>query len=227
MNFVWQVLRIVLIDLVLSGDNAVVIGMAAHRLPRVQRKRAILIGGGAAIVLRIALTAVASFLLTFQGLQVLGGLLLIWIGFKLLRQEEETHEGIRAAASMSGAIVTILIADFVMSLDNVLGVAGASQGSTELLIFGLILSMTILMFLGNLVANLINRLWWLAYIGSGVIAWTGGLMIFEDKFVLNRWPQYHGTPAYAFAGLITIGTLGFAHWFHRIRADKGTDTLGR
>jgi len=220
MNFVWQVLRIVLIDLVLSGDNAVVIGMAAHRLPPLQRKRAIVIGGVAAIVLRVALTAVASFLLTYRGLQLAGGLLLIWIGFKLLRQEEETHEGVRAAASMAGAVITILVADFVMSLDNVLGVAGASQGSTQLLIFGLILSMTILMFLGNLVANLINKLWWLAYIGSGVIAWTGGVMIFEDKYVLNRWPQYHGTPSYALAGLITLGTLGFAHWFHRVRSEE-------
>jgi len=219
MNFFWQVLRIVLIDLVLSGDNAVVIGMAAHRLPTVQRKKAILIGGGAAIVLRVALTAVASILLTFKGLQLAGGLLLIWIGFKLLRQEEESHSGVKAAASMSGAISTILIADFIMSLDNVLGVAGASQGSTRLLVFGLIFSMTILMFLGNLVANLINRLWWLAYVGSGVIAWTGGAMIFEDKFVLDRLPQYEGTPGYALAGLITIATLGFAHWFHRVRKD--------
>jgi len=218
MSFVWQVLRIVLIDLVLSGDNAVVIGMAAHRLPSNQRKQAIAIGGAAAIVLRVCLTAVASFLLTYRGLQLGGGLLLIWIGFKLLRQEEESHEGVKAAASMTGAIVTILVADFVMSLDNVLGVAGASEGSTKLLIFGLILSMTILMFLGNLVANLINRLWWLAYIGSGVIAWTGGVMIFEDKFVLERFPQYHGAPGYALAGLITLGTLGFAHWFHRVRS---------
>ena len=87
---------------------------------------------------------------------------------------------------MSGAIATILVADFIMSLDNVLGVAGASEGNLGLLMFGLIFSMAILMFLGSLVADLINRLWWLAYVGSGVIAWTGAAMIFEDPFVQTR-----------------------------------------
>ncbi|HLQ77261.1 MAG TPA: TerC family protein, partial [Terriglobia bacterium] len=176
MDFLSQILRIVIIDLVLSGDNAVVIGMAAHRLPPAQRRKAILFGGGAAIVLRITLTAVAAFLLTLKGLQLAGGVLLLWIGFKLLKQEEESHEGVKVAGSMKEAVITILIADFVMSLDNVLGVAGASHGSAELLIFGLVLSMGILMFMGNLVANLINRMWWLAYAGSAVIAWTGGRM---------------------------------------------------
>lgn len=217
MDFVSQVIRIVIIDLVLSGDNAVVIGMAAHRLSPEQRKKAILFGGSAAIGLRIALTAIASFLLTLKGLQLGGGILLLWIGFKLLKQEEESHEGIKAAASMREAITTILIADFVMSLDNVLGVAGASHGSTELLIFGLALSMGILMFMGNIVANLINKLWWLAYVGSGVIAWTGGLMIFEDKFVTSRWEWTTGTVAHVCAAVLTLPTLSVAHWYHRIR----------
>ena len=220
MEFFWQILNIVIIDLVLSGDNAVVIGMAAHRLAPAQRKKAIMLGGGAAIALRVALTAVAAFLLRQKGLQLGGGLLLLWIGFKLLKQEEESHEGIKVAGSMKEAVITILIADFVMSLDNVLGVAGASHGSMELLIFGLVLSMGILMFLGNLVANLINRMWWLAYLGSGVIAWTGGLMIFEDKFVSERWEWTHGPVAYISAAVITVLTLGFAHWFHRIRNER-------
>jgi len=217
MDFLSQILRIVIIDLVLSGDNAVVIGMAAHRLPPAQRRKAILFGGGAAIVLRITLTAVAAFLLTLKGLQLAGGVLLLWIGFKLLKQEEESHEGVKVAGSMKEAVITILIADFVMSLDNVLGVAGASHGSAELLIFGLVLSMGILMFMGNLVANLINRMWWLAYAGSAVIAWTGGRMVFEDKFVTGRWEWTHGTVANVSAAVITLLTLAFAHWFHRVR----------
>jgi len=217
MDFLSQILRIVIIDLVLSGDNAVVIGMAAHRLPPAQRRKAILVGGGAAIVLRITLTAVAAFLLTLKGLQLAGGVLLLWIGFKLLKQEEESHEGVKVAGSMKEAVITILIADFVMSLDNVLGVAGASHGSAELLIFGLVLSMGILMFMGNLVANLINRMWWLAYAGSAVIAWTGGRMVFEDKFVTGRWEWTHGTVANVSAAVITLLTLAFAHWFHRVR----------
>jgi YjbE family integral membrane protein len=218
MEFLSQVLRIVIIDLVLSGDNAVVIGMAAHRLAPLQRKKAIVLGGSAAIVLRIVLTAIAAFMLTLKGLQLAGGMLLLWIGFKLLKQEEESQEGIKAAGSMKEAVVTICVADFVMSLDNVLGVAGASHGSAKLLAFGLVLSMGILMFLGNMVASLINKIWWLAYAGSGVIAWTGGRMVFEDKFVSSRWEWTHGLAAqHLAAAIITLLTLMFAHWFHRIR----------
>jgi YjbE family integral membrane protein len=210
MDFVWQLLRIVVIDLVLSGDNAVVIGMAAHRLEPRQRKAAILIGGGAAIVLRITLTAIAALLLQLKGLQVLGGLLLLWIAFKLLRQEEEGGDGVKAAGSMAGAITTILIADFIMSLDNVLGVAGASEGHLGLLMFGLVLSMAILMFMGNLVADLINKAWWLAYVGCAVIAWTAAQMILEDPIVESRL-QLAKIVVYTISTLITAGTLSLAH----------------
>ena len=217
MHFISSVLRIVIIDLVLSGDNAVVIGMAAHRLEQRQRRTAILIGGGAAIVLRIALTAIAAMLMQLSGLRLVGGLLLIWIGFKLLAEEEKSHEGIKVAGNMREAIVTILVADFIMSTDNVLGVAGASQGSITLLLFGLVLSMAILMFMGSIVADLINKFWWLAYLGSGVIAWTGAMMIFEDPVVHRRIDWFHGTVAYMAAAAVTGATLFFAHWFHRVR----------
>jgi len=214
MNFLSQVLKIVIIDLVLSGDNAVVIGMAAHRLEPRQRRFAILFGGGAAIALRIALTAIAAFLLQLRGLQAAGGLLLLWIAIKLLKQEEESHEGIRSAATMKGAIATILLADFIMSLDNVLGVAGASEGNVGLLLFGLVLSMGILMFVGSMVADLINRLWWLAYVGSAVIAWTGSSMIFEDPLVHVRI-AVDGILYYLVCSAIVIVTLLLAHWLHR------------
>src|SRR5215472_2314990 len=116
MQFALAILSIVFINLVLSGDNAVVIGMAAHRLAPEQRRRAILIGGGAAIALRIVLTVVATLLLELSGVGLVGGLLLIWIGFSLLKEEEEAAEGTRPAASMREAIITILIADVIMSL---------------------------------------------------------------------------------------------------------------
>ncbi|PYS40836.1 MAG: hypothetical protein DMG14_09295 [Acidobacteria bacterium] len=217
MNFFYSVVRIVVIDLVLSGDNAVVIGMAAHRLPLRQRKQAILIGGGAAIVLRIGLTAIAALLLRTRGLQLVGGLLLIWIAFKLLKEEEESHEGVKPAASMREAILTILIADFVMSTDNVLGVAGASQGDVVLLLFGLVLSMAILMWFGSIVANLINRFVWLSYVGAAVIAWTGAVMIFEDPIVVSRAAWLSRSVVYASAATITVAVTAFAHWFHRVR----------
>jgi YjbE family integral membrane protein len=217
MHFLTSLLRIVIIDLALSGDNAVVIGMAAHRLPPKQRRQAILIGGGAAIGLRIVLTIIAAFLLLVPGLELVGGLLLIWIGFRLLEQEEESHEGIKVASNMKEAVTTILVADFIMSTDNVLGVAGASEGNVALLLFGLMLSMAILMFMGNLVADLLNRFWWLAYVGSGVIAWTGTLMVIKDPLIGRYLPFLLRVNEYVFAVFITIGTLAAAHWYHRVR----------
>ena len=217
MHFLASLVRIVIIDLALSGDNAVVIGMAAHRLPPKQRKTAILIGGAAAIALRIILTIIAAFLLLVPGLELVGGLLLIWIGFRLLEQEEETHEGVKVASTMKEAVVTILVADFIMSTDNVLGVAGASEGNIALLFFGLVLSMAILMFMGNLVAELLNRFWWLAYVGSGVIAWTGTLMFIKDPLIGRYLPFLLRVNANVYAVAITIATLAAAHWYHRVR----------
>ncbi len=217
MHYLYSIFRIIIIDLVLSGDNAVVIGMAAHRLPPKQRKLAILFGGGAAIALRISLTAIAAVLLRIAGLQLVGGGLLIWIAFKLLKAEEESHEGIKVAASMREAIMTILIADFIMSLDNVLGVAGAAEGDLSLLLFGLVFSMAILMWMGSVVANLINRFGWLSYIGAAVIAWTGAMMIFEDPFLIQRAAWLTRSMAYGSAAVVTIAVTLFAHWFHRVR----------
>jgi YjbE family integral membrane protein len=219
MHFLASLIRIIIIDLALSGDNAVVIGMAAHRLPPKQRKTAILIGGAAAIGLRIILTIIAAFLLLVPGLELVGGLLLIWIGFRLLEQEEESHEGIKVAATMKEAITTILIADFIMSTDNVLGVAGASEGNIGLLFFGLALSMAILMFMGNLVADLLNRFWWLAYVGSGVIAWTGTVMVIKDPLIGRYLPVLLRLNVYVYAVAVTIATLAAAHWYHRSGID--------
>ena len=216
-HLVYSVSRIILINLFLSGDNAVVIGMAAHRLPQPQRRLAILTGGTVAIVLRVILTVVAAMLLEISGLQLVGGALLVWIAFKLLKEEEESKEGLSVAASMREAIITILVADLIMSLDNVLGVAAASEGDLRLLVFGLILSMAIVIWMGALVANLINRFWWLSYFGAAVIAWTGAIMLFEDRLILDRAAWLTQPIAYTSAAVITIAVTAFAHWFHRVR----------
>ena len=219
-----RALEIVLIDLVLSGDNAVVIGVAAHPLPRRQRGLAILLGGGAAILLRIVLTGGAALLLELPAVRLLGGLLLLWIAFKLLAQQAEQAEGVKAAATLPAAVATILIADLIMSLDNVLGVAAVSGGDLALLVFGLAVSMAIVMVGGGVLAELIDRLWWLAYLGSGVVAWTGIDMVQDDSLLALQAPS---TVRLAIDVLVTLGVVGLAHWFHRRPAHpSGAPELG-
>ena len=214
MEFLAAILSIVLINLVLSGDNAIVIGMAAHRLPPRQRRMAIVVGGAAAVGLRVVLTAVAAWLLTIPAVKAVGGVLLLWIAYGLLKQEEETSEGVKVATTMRGAIMTILLADLIMSLDNVLGVAAASRGDVGLLIFGLAGSMLIVMLGGGLIAELLNRLWWLAYVGSGVIAWTGAELFLGDPFVEQAIAMPRAAELLVTA-LVTVATLAVAHYFHR------------
>ncbi|MCL5960912.1 MAG: YjbE family putative metal transport protein [Chloroflexi bacterium] len=216
MELLTGLLSISLIDVILSGDNAIVIGMAAHRLHGRQRTLAIVLGGGAAIVLRIALTAVATFLLRVPALQLVGGLLLLWIGFKLLKEEEEAQGHVSEATGLVSALSTILVADFVMSTDNILAVAARADGDLFLLLFGLGLSIPLLMFAGGIVAELMNRLQWLVYVGSGLIAWTGGEMIVKDKFfheavVATQMPSISNW----FPAVTLVFVLGLAHWYHR------------
>lgn len=225
MEWASAIVTIVLIDLVLSGDNAVVIGMAAHRLPPRQRRVAIIFGGAAAIVLRMALTSVATVLLVLPGLRQIGGILLLGIAFKLLKEEEESTEGVKQAVSFRGAVLTILVADFVMSLDNILGVAAAARGNVPLLVGGLALSMAILMVGGSVVAALMNRLAWLTYVGAAGIAWTGAEMALRDT---------HGGPVVplpdmalsALAVIVVGATLALAHYFHRWRPRRQRTVSG-
>ena len=174
--------NIIIIDLILSGDNAVVIGMAARKLPPEQRKKAIVFGAGAAVLLRATLTAVAAYLLNIPLLMTIGGILLIGIAVKLLIEEDDGVD-IHAGDSLKSAIKTIIIADIVMSLDNVLAVAGASHGNVFLVLFGLALSIPIIMWGSNIIANLLNKLPWLLYVGAAVLGFTGGQLIVEDPFI--------------------------------------------
>jgi YjbE family integral membrane protein len=218
MEFWSAVASIVLIDLVLSGDNALVIGMAARGLATRQRRQAIVAGGIAAAVLRIALTAVAALLLGIPGLRAVGGLLLLWIAFRLLKKDEG-HGSERAAGSLRQAVLTILVADVVMSLDNVLGVAGASHGDLMLLLFGLALSVAVLMVGGSLVASLVNRFWWLTYLGSAVIAWTGAGLVLEDE-ALARVVDVPSWVELPVTVLVVLAVLVAAHWVHVVRPGR-------
>ncbi len=189
-DFLVRFLSITLIDLALSGDNAIVIGMAAASLPRQKRKWAILGGSGIAIVLRIVLTGVATFLMTIPLISAVGGLVLFWVVWKLLKVEvpEESGEGgkARETKNLRQAIILIVTADFMMSLDNVIAVAGTAHGNVLLIIIGLIISMPLLMVTGGAISMLIDKFKWLVYLGAAVISFTAVRMIFEDKFIESK-----------------------------------------
>jgi YjbE family integral membrane protein len=189
-EFITGFLQIVIIDLTLSGDNAIVIGMAAASLPRNRRTQAIVMGGACAILLRIVLTLFAAWLIKIPLLSAIAGAVLFWVAWKLLKmdvhsresQEERKH---RSANNFKQAIVIILTADFMMSLDNVLSVAGAAHGSYLLLIIGLLISMPLLMTTGSLVSRLIDKFRWIPLLGALIVCYVGMEMILTDRFLVK------------------------------------------
>jgi YjbE family integral membrane protein len=202
-------LKIVWINIILSGDNAVVIALAARSLPPVQQRKAIFWGSGAAVVLRIALTVVAAKLLQMSFLQIVGGLLLLWIGVQLLSDEEEGEGHAKEHGSLMAAVRTILIADLVMSLDNVIAVAAAAKGDTTLLILGLAISIPLVIFGSTLMIRLMERFPIIVTFGAALIGWVGGETIVSDvalKSVLVDMPWIHY--AAAAAGAILVVGLG-------------------
>jgi len=211
-------LQIIMIDLVLSGDNAVVIAMAARSLPEQQQKRAIFWGGAAAIVLRIIITAVVAIALKIPLLQLGGGVLLCWIAVKLLAGGEEESANVKAANSLRDAVLTIVMADFVMSLDNMLAVGGASHGSLVLLLMGLIVSMGVIMFASSYIAKAMNKLPWLVYVGVGILAWTAGGMIMEDRWLHRVFTPSHAVTLAAQAVLVAV-LLGAGYLLNRRHAE--------
>ena len=215
-ELIGPILSIVVIDLVLSGDNAVVIGMAARRLSEVNRRRAIIFGGAGAIGLRVLFTAMAALLLGVPYLQAIGGVLLLWIAYRLLRPEDHGAH-VSEASSLAEAIRTIILADVVMSLDNILAVGGAAHGDVRLLLFGLILSIPIILFGSELVARLLGRFPILVYVGAFVLIQTAIGMIFEDDVVHDRW-QATTLEISLITVVATVAIVALAWWIQRSRA---------
>jgi YjbE family integral membrane protein len=182
LDLLTSILAIIFINVILSGDNALVIGMASRTLPAKQRRMAIILGGAGAIVLRIVFTAVAALFLHVPLLEAAGGLVLVWIAYKLLNDDEDAHQ-VESGDSLVSAVRTIIVADAVMSLDNMLAVAGAAHGSIELLLFGLGASMPFILIGSNYLARLLNRFPWLMIGGGAVLAVTAASMIVDDKLV--------------------------------------------
>src|SRR5712671_6897785 len=175
-------LKIIGVNIILSGDNAVVIALAARSLPATQQKQAIFWGAGAAIVLRIILTLFAVALLALPWLKLVGSLLLFWIGVKLLIPEDDDPD-IKAHEHLMSAIKTILIADLIMSLDNVIAVAAAAGGSVVLLVLGLAISIPLVIFGATLLVKLMERFPIIITIGAALIGFVAGEMAWEDEAI--------------------------------------------
>jgi YjbE family integral membrane protein len=229
------ILSIVVINLVLSGDNAVVIGMASRSLSQENRRKAIVFGGAGAVGLRILFTALAArALLGIPYLQAIGGVLLVYIAYKLLRPQSD-HGAVREAVSLREAIQTIILADLVMSLDNILAVAGAAQQDTRLLIFGLVLSIPIILFGSELVARLLGRFPAFLYFGALVLVHAAIEMILHDpalagRFFAHVWQLWEEL---ALSLAITAAIVGIVRMLERTNGERdirvaptGADPLG-
>lgn len=213
-------LSIVVIDLVLAGDNAILIGMAARNLEKSQQKRVIWWGTIGAIVIRVLATFVVVWLLKIPGLMLAGGLILVWIAYKLL-VEHKGHEDVKAATGLWAAIRTIMIADAVMGLDNVLAIAGASHGSFELVVIGLLISMPIVVWGSLLIVQLIDRYPWILYVGNGVLAYTAAKMIVGESFIESFF-ENRAIWKYTAEALLVIIVVGSGKMVNDMRKRKKT-----
>lgn len=207
--------QIILIDIVLSGDNAVVIALACRNLSPELRKTGIFWGVAGAIILRVVLTVFAALVMNLPWLKLVGGLLLVWIAVKLMLPEEVDGHDIKASGNLWGAVKTIIIADFVMSLDNVIAVAGAAHGSLPLLLFGLAVSIPLIVWSSQLILHWMERWPSIVLFGAALLGYVAGQMIFSDPGVIGLLPPL---PAWSAKVAGVIGALlvvGVGRWLEQ------------
>lgn len=211
-HFLFGVLTIVVSDLVLAGDNALVIAVAVRALPKRQRRLASGLGAAGAVALRVALTVVFSRLLSIPYLQVAGGLLILWIALKILMDASDSPEGAAAPAGrLAQAVWYIVVADITMSADNVLAIAGIAKGNVYLIVFGLGLSIPLVVFAANLLATLMDRYPALIYLGSAILGQVGADLILTDAWMVRvahpTTLQRYGIDAVAAIAVVVAGKL--------------------
>ncbi|MCL2492885.1 MAG: TerC family protein [Clostridiales bacterium] len=206
---------VILINIVLSGDNAVVIAMAGRNLPGKQRKQAIFWGSALAVALRIMLVIVATFLLQIPFLRLAGGIALVYIGIRLLYSEDEKME-VAGNSGLGSAIRTILVADLIMSLDNVLAIAGVAKGNWVVLIVGLAVSVPLVVFGASLLSKLMGRFPIIAYIGAALIAYTAAEMMVTDLKV----GEYLEPHSLILKIVLVVGVVGVGYLLHRRATSK-------
>ncbi|RKN86936.1 TerC family protein [Paenibacillus ginsengarvi] len=213
-------LQIMLINIVLSGDNAVVIALASKNLPVHQRKQAIWWGAFGAIGLRLILTVIAVYLLSVPYIQAAGSFLLLWIAIKLLA-DDDSHAHVKEASSLGKAIWTIILADFVMSLDNVLAIAAKAQGNIPVIILGIGLSIPIIIWGSTLVMNLLTRFPILVYVGAGILGYTSGEMFVSDE-KMQDFVLHHNATAHWMIPIITTILVIAAGFIWKKRAHSAS-----
>ena len=227
-GFFSALLAIVVIDLVLAGDNAIVIALAARKLPKDLQKKAIIWGTVGAIAVRTVLTLVVVALLRVPGLQAAGGLLLVWIAIKLLAPDDQDDDNPLEKNPITGfwaALRTIVIADAVMGLDNVLGVAGAAQGSFLLVVLGLLISIPIMVWGSTLILRIVDRFPIVVYVGATVLAWTAAKMLIHEPLLEDWMAMYPWLPWLVYAviigGVLLMGFLQNRSRGEAAKADTG------
>ena len=217
--FLFALLNIIFINIILSGDNAVVIAMAVRSLPPKQRRNGILLGTAGAVVLRIGLTFIAARLLEVPFVKLLGGLLILWIAFKLL-MGESGEDKTKEVNGLRQAIITILMADLVMSLDNVLGVAGAANGDSLLLIIGLATSIPIVILASNIITRMMDRFPVIVVLGAAVLGRVAGEMIVSDPFMVRTLHHPGHLAAYSVQAMLAVGVVVAAKVWVKYRVSQ-------
>lgn len=207
--------QIILIDVVLSGDNAVVIALACRNLSVEQRRRGILWGVAGAVGLRVVLTTAAALVMNLPWLKAVGGVLLLWIAVKLMLPEDDEGQDIEASAHLWGAVRTIIVADFVMSLDNVIGVAGAAHGSLLLLLFGLAVSIPLIVWSSQLIMTWMERYPAIVLFGAGLLGYVAGQMLLTDPGLLALLPELPAWAAKAAGALGALLVVGLGRWLEQ------------
>jgi YjbE family integral membrane protein len=217
-DFFAQLLQIVLIDLVLGGDNAIVIGMACRNLPDKVRLKGIVLGTAGAVAVRGIATVALVQLMQLNFVMLVGGAALIFIGCKLMLKEEESSD-VKAADSLLRAVVTVIAADAAMGIDNMIAVAGVAHGHPIMVIIGLCISVPVMVFGSTLVVKLMNRFGIIVYIGAAVILYTAGTMI-TDEPVIEAWFREHVIVRWIVIIVVTAGGLLFGYLYNRAKARK-------
>jgi len=219
-DLISSLLTIVLLDLVLAGDNAIVIALAARNLPRHLQAKAVFWGTFGAVAVRVLLTAAVVYLLKLPGLMLAGGIALLPIAWKLLKHDED-HPDVTAAAGFWSALRTIIAADALMGLDNVLAIAGASKGHLSLVVLGLLISVPLVVWGSTLILKLIGRFPIVVYLGAGAIAITAARMISHDHLVAP-WFDMHQALKYVLDAALVLAICGGGWLRSRRRTDRGS-----